>query len=412
MFDVIIIGSGFAGAQAAMTLVARGLKVAVISTNSSVTRYFSGAFDVLDDPSFSAPSFARSHSDSLASALTSLLARDPHHLYSMLGNLAGSKNIPKQVTSLAGEFFDHHGWQTTGDGQNYVYGIAPSGILKPTAYVLADQRTDDLFGRKVLIVGFDKLPDYSATRIATGLAPYIKGRAVTLGDTVAFPKSFPADVSQSLKTPKGWEALATALEGLLRDEDAIVLPPVFDGLEDLRNLEKRLQLPVRQTLSLVPSVTGERLTQAIEGKIAATTTFVREAVTGFEAREGAIVAVHTPSQVLEGRQIILATGKFLGGGITPEGREAVFGLTVTYNGKALPPKSGNDAIAAPQEVFMAGISVDRTLRPLDANGQVTYVNLHAAGRILAGSDPAIERSSFGLSLLSGHLAALQAASLL
>jgi glycerol-3-phosphate dehydrogenase subunit B len=53
----------------------------------------------------------------------------------------------------------------------------------------------------------------------------------------------------------------------------------------------------------------------------------------------------------------------------------------------------------------AGLAVDDTLRPLDAEGAPAFENLHAAGATLAGAAPWREASGNGLSLATGYAAA-------
>jgi glycerol-3-phosphate dehydrogenase subunit B len=53
----------------------------------------------------------------------------------------------------------------------------------------------------------------------------------------------------------------------------------------------------------------------------------------------------------------------------------------------------------------AGIAVDERLRPVDAEGNVAFDNLFAAGAALGGAEPWREMSGNGLALASGFAVA-------
>ncbi len=412
LFDTLIIGSGFAGFQAALTLAAAGKKVGVISTNSSATRYFSGAFDFLDDPSFSSPSFALNHPQSLTVALDSFMTRGGIHPYVALNDLAQTSGFSNQslshvLSGLAQNFFKALSIDVAGNGQDYLFGVAPSGILKPTAYLESSKDTSALFGQKTLIVGIEGLMDYSPLRLAQGLNHHIPCRAITVRLNLNYPRLLTQDVAHFLKTPAGLEELVSGISKNIQDEKFVLIPPVFLEQAELTKLEGRLGVGVRETLSLTPSLSGQRITQALESWLLKNVTVFKEAVVDYSVEKKRILSVKTASRDLPCRHVILATGKYLGGGISSLGKESLFGLPVYYGQKKRIPRTGNDDIGSSQEIFMAGVRTSPHLSPLGDDGKAAFGNLFAAGQILGGSDPAIDRSGFGVSLLSGHLAALQ-----
>jgi glycerol-3-phosphate dehydrogenase subunit B len=57
------------------------------------------------------------------------------------------------------------------------------------------------------------------------------------------------------------------------------------------------------------------------------------------------------------------------------------------------------------------VAVDVHGQPVDAQGRVVYTNLWAAGSVLAGTDPVLERSMEGVALASAVAAAERIAGL-
>src|SRR5690606_6634337 len=132
-----------------------------------------------------------------------------------------------------------------GNGEDYTYGLAPSGILKPTAYLHAPFAVSAVFGRKTLVVGIAGLSDYSAPRMAVGLMSQASCRTVTVTLPLHFPHLLTHDVARYLATPSGRDAWAAFLEDHLRDEEALVIPPVYSDFNGINELEARLRKPVR-----------------------------------------------------------------------------------------------------------------------------------------------------------------------
>ena len=59
-----------------------------------------------------------------------------------------------------------------------------------------------------------------------------------------------------------------------------------------------------------------------------------------------------------------------------------------------------------QPLFSAGVAADPLLRPrLGQDGPVAFPNLHVAGDLLGGFDPARERTGLGVALVTGAVAA-------
>jgi glycerol-3-phosphate dehydrogenase subunit B len=117
---------------------------------------------------------------------------------------------------------------------------------------------------------------------------------------------------------------------------------------------------------------------------------------------------------VESKSVVLATGKFIGGGITGDEsgfREPVFNLPpVTeefYSATGVLPlkHTSKFAITTSGQPFLAsGLSVDLTLRPVDKNGDPAYENLFSAGSTIAGYNYSAEKSGLGVALVTGYTA--------
>ena len=227
-----------------------------------------------------------------------------------------------------------------------------------------------------------------------------------------------------LRPPAGWSpvALAAALErepGPLADALAravretgatrAILPPVL-GLE--RGGEVRAALaaaagvPVGEMLGIPPSVPGWRLDRALLAVAEAHGVEVLAGRAGApEVEGGRVTAVQVRADDgaelrVAARAIVLAAGKFAGGGIVADGRlrEPALGcpVWVEHLGAVF---EAPDPLAltrperdAAQPLLGAGVRDDGSGRPVDRRGDVVYHNVRVAGSIRAG----IETARLGL----------------
>ena len=179
----------------------------------------------------------------------------------------------------------------------------------------------------------------------------------------------------------------------------------------MATLRQGLDTEVFEIPTLSPSVPGIRLTTALRQHLEGRGVRVEigmEAI-GFHA-EGKSHPVggdchQRPPLKHRAKAFLLATGGVLGGGFNSDhtGRfwEVVFGLPLTV------PQDRSQWFRPlffdpdGQPVFHGGVATNAELQPVDAQGEIVYANLWAAGGLLAGADPIQERSLEGIGIATG-----------
>jgi glycerol-3-phosphate dehydrogenase subunit B len=267
----------------------------------------------------------------------------------------------------------------------------------------------------------------AAERAALGLAP-VPARSVSLRLPAGLPVDSPARLAAALDDPDAFAAFADALVALADGAAAgrvWLLPPVL-GIgpvaPKLEGLRARLGGPVAETLSAVPDPThGYRLARALDAALDVAGVARRPGrVTGVEQREGRAAAVRVaeaagrPAVRLEADALVLATGRFLAGGLCERDGavgEPILGLPLfDARGDRVDGRPAHALVRRryldTHPLFSAGVTTDARLRPLTTPGGTPWLaNLHAAGELIGGFDPARDRSGLGVALVTGVLAA-------
>jgi glycerol-3-phosphate dehydrogenase subunit B len=412
MLDLLVIGAGLTGLSAAIHAAQAGLSVRVITKGLSSLHWAAGSIDLLgylpDDTPVDAP-FA---------SLDQLPA--PHPLRQM-----GAATLRQTFANL-------QSWLMV-QGLVYVGGAEernlwlPSAVgakrpayLAPTAQ--AEARLDD--PAPLLIVGFDRMRDFYPTLLADNLNRQgYPARAHTLPLSLLTDRRDANNVhlAEAIEHPAHLEVLTNALRQTVTPGERVAFPAIL-GLSQhaqvIAQLSNTLAAPIAEIPTLPPSVPGLRLHRAlvrtleqlggrVESNMAAT-----EFGTEFSTESGNItwVASATSARPLRHRAhaYLLATGGILGGGFNSDhnGRswETVFNLPLT-----LPTDRGHwfrpeflDRAGHP--IFQGGVQVNQAWQPVDAQGNVLYGNLWAAGNLLAYADAIRTRSREAVALASGAAA--------
>lgn len=200
-----------------------------------------------------------------------------------------------------------------------------------------------------------------------------------------------------------------------QDYSHIALPPII-GLDRAAGafaaLTGACSTPCFELLSAHPSLLGLRLQNALGRWVQKRARIVHGVVGHVEKDDHAVHAVQIVDRATEHcfkpRNVVLTTGKFIGGGLTHRGgfQETVLGLPVWRQDT---PVAGQSLVAlsaasfADEQPFMSvGLRVDAASRPLGANEQPAYENVFAAGALVQGCDYRAGRGSLGTALISGY----------
>jgi len=364
-FDVLVIGGGAAGVAAALAAAGRGARAGLVRPGPGVTAMAGGGWTgPLPDP--------------LAAAFAAAGLRF----------VPGPVRVPHPVGDV--RVFDH----------------APASH--------ADAAPED----GALVCGIEGLADYEPSVLA---ALWSDAAGVTLEA---------AEVRAGGPPRTGWSpvALAHALDreaGPLAESVAaavsragarrVILPAVL-GIARSEAARAAIRdaagVPVGEALGMPPSVPGWRLDRALLAVLdRAGVTVLSGRVTGRAAAEGRVRSVTVQgadgtAEEVEAGAFVLAAGKFAAGGIVADGdgaREPALGCPVRLeypggNGRDVDPLALTHADRTlPQPLLRAGVARDERARPVEATGDVAYLNVCVAGSIAAG----VETAALGL----GHAAA-------
>jgi len=409
--EAVIVGAGLAGLTAGVRLAEAGLRTTLVAKGPGATHLAPATIDVLG--------YTPDLVERPAAAFPSFAAERPDHPYARLS---------ADIVAASAEWLREHVPSLTYVGTIEENLLLPTavGVPKPSAFVPEAMAAGDLRpGGRFAFAGLRALKDFypayladnlSQAKLPTGVT--VDARPVHLTDPVTEADVSPIGYARMFEDLEFRSVVAAELLPRLEPGESVGFPSVL-GLHQHRttwlDLQDRLGRPVFEVPTLPPSVAGIRLFHSLRdafvragGRLVMGSTAV-----GAGTRNGVVdnVVIQTaaarPTPV-EARWFVLATGGFAEGAIFldsyGEVHESVFGLAV----------SGVPAAGEPrflpryfddQPTARAGITVDERLRPVDAEGNVAFDNLFAAGAALGGAEPWRELSGNGLALASGFAVA-------
>ena len=370
---VLVVGGGLAGFAAALAAKAEGAAVALVARAPGATSLYAGGMEI-------APA-------------AEVLAATPAHPLQRLGmdratlgaELDESCAWLQAVLGRAG--LELRGGARESGTYADVRGMPRTANLVPATVARGELLA--LRGRRVAVVGDPAIGEYDADATAMALRE------------LAGVEAEPVEVRVDGIGPGG---SITDLFGRPAPKprtraDVIAYPPGFTGLP-----ENGFEL-----LAAAPSPHGWRLQQAIDRVLeTAGVEIIRGAALSFMADGGRVAAVRAGDRLLDADAFVLATGRFIGGGLQKARaiREPLFRLDVFYEGRPADEQGvtlHHLEYLSPDPAFQAGLLTDPQLRPLDRHGRPAFENLRAAGAILGGRDYT-DGFGFGVPLLTGRLA--------
>lgn len=376
--DVLILGGGVAGVAAALAAAGVGARTALVRRGPGATALCAGGWTGMPPAGLSA---------ALAAA-----------------------DLPLDLRAAA---LPHP------DGRVLRYDAAPAGhggaqlmTDSPHAPPAPPAPGMPVAGERVLVCGIAGLPSFHAAALAALWA-----------DAGALPDGLLAAVSLSLAdTPAdGWSAAALAarlerepqlladpLAAAVRRLDAArVIVPAVLGLDAHGRVHGAVEagagVPVGEALGVAPSLPGWRLDRALLRALEdAGVAVISGPVTDRATADGAVpvvtVATAAGNVVLRSTAMVLATGRFIGGGVTAASRfiESALHIELAIDGvpgrNIVPAESLALTRAdrtASQPVLGIGVRTDADGRPVTARGDVVFRNVFAAGSIRAGEATAV-----------------------
>jgi glycerol-3-phosphate dehydrogenase subunit B len=419
--ELLVIGGGMAGAMAALSARRWDADVVLARRSFGATALSSGAVDVAADPR--APSGdLRSQLVAPEQAARELARSLPDHPYAIL-----ARQLPRlrETLRFAAEQLSS---VLAPPGERNALLPTPLGTVKPAAMAQISQTGADLASLPplVAVVQLRMSIGDDARIIAQGLESAAAALGRSLRAVVVESGYFamvddalrsPYERAELLERPGAIDEFAKELRVRLPPGiGAILLPPIF-GMHDpslVSKLAGLLGVPCAEVLSAAPSVPGIRLQQAIDAALARGGVRVIETEVHRAASAADAFALGTGG-LIEPRSTVLATGRFIGGGVVRASRfqESVLDLPVFAGAKRLEDQHIGDLLdpklLGEHTAIRAGVKIDDSLRPLGADGEPFHPRLFAAGSVIGGYDPALDKTGLGVAIFTGYLAGEAAA---
>ena len=402
-YDVVVVGNGLAGCSAALFAAQKGLRVAVVGTGSQLP-LSSGVFDLLGK----APGEEGIAMDPWK-ALEGLVASDEIHPYTKAGVEAVKSSFKAYADILNGESV---ACTATGENRKILtsVGTAKLTYLIPAAMengVAAMEKKD-----KTLVVGLRGLKGFSALQVAKSAQrfwPEIEGVEIAPEGLGRPGDLYPESLARELDLPRYREILAEAVKPHLNGHKAVGFPSILGmetNAEGMAHLEELLGVPCFEIPGMPPTAAGVRLREAMDRAFSKheVASFVGGRVKTIEMGEegyAAVASLRGEETRICGDRLILATGRFMGGGLEGDRlriKEPLLNLPVTQPESREEWHSCDLYDPKGHKLNLAGIEVDETMRPLNAEGKVISNTLFAVGSILAHQDWKREKSGAGISL--------------
>jgi glycerol-3-phosphate dehydrogenase subunit B len=432
---VAVIGGGLAGAAAALTIAESGAPVLLVAEGPGATALVAGTLDVAGaSPGIpTLPWRDRLRGNVLLPRERLALHRRgaATHPYAQL--FGGGEEIDRAEREIEAAMLRLAAWLAPSGlalaGSLAANRLLPSvpGTLRIADYALGPVAGADVLGAAELaVVDLPALEGWDARALARTLAHELDAlglRKLPLGVVhPALPEGLraeanPARLAAQLDRPGGRAALAESVRGLGAEGRVLLFPPVL-GLDASAALVAALEAAtgarVGEALAFPPhALCGYRLQRALDAALErAGVERVRGRVRSVAGADGdrlAFVLAGDEGRRIEADAVVLATGRFVGGGLEAGAdavREPLLSLPL-YDGDGrridgIPAwRSARKGYGNEQPLFSAGVRTDRRLRPLGGHGRPQHPRLFAAGDLLGGFDPSRERTGLGVALLSG-----------
>jgi len=398
-YDLIIIGSGFAGLSVAQRAYEKGLNFAIVSDGFGASQHFSGAFDLID-PRWRSPNLDIPNYPHLSSAFDDFVAAHPGHLYDEAGASAS------EIIEAMRAFFSFYNIPVCGDGSEYIFTLNSNGKVKPTAFALDSfGLASQDFKKKTVFVDLPMVPQYLSPLITNNLMVNFPDLSVVKCTGFVPNRTSPlVSLWQMFEQDEFQQKFLTFLKE--NKSDVMIVPPVWKNMSHAE-LEQELGVRIVEMLSVLPSMAGERMKKIVNSALNdKNIKYIKGRVSNFEASGDKInsITVEGIEGPLVADRIVLATGKFIGGGMERKNKilkESLFSLPLYSFGQAVGAAVNmEDLISQNPDSKQAIMNVGVSIKP-------SLQNLSVCGHVLSGFDFSRERNGFGTSVASSIRATIQ-----
>ena len=392
--DLCVIGAGLAGMAATVFAANRGLSVVQVGRTGEIM-FASGLLDLLGVHPVSEK---RTWTDPWA-AIEALQNDIPAHPYARL-----KKEDIRTAFDEILNFLEESGlyYHRRSDRNSDV--LTSLGRLK-TTYAVPHTMWKGVMALEekpaCLFIDIRGLKGFSARQLAAAMQerwPDVRAARISFPESDRLSELYSEHMANALLLPRNREKFAQTVAPEVKESELIGLPAML-GLyrtqEVIDHLEELIGVPFFEIPTIPPSVPGLRLKEAFERGLQS------KGVQYFSLQR--VLTVRQPSgrqfethigrddveQTLYSQGIILASGRFIGGGLHADRkriRETIFDLPVYQPDSRVEWHSRDFLDQKGHLVNQAGLDIDDTFRPLDDTDTPIFETLFAAGSILAHSD--------------------------
>ncbi|QJB57131.1 glycerol-3-phosphate dehydrogenase subunit GlpB [Pseudodesulfovibrio sp. zrk46] len=414
LYDVMVIGSGFAGMAAALFAAKRGLKVVQAGSTGGID-FSTGFIDLMGVH----PISEGKRWMNPWKAIDAVVADHPKHPYGLMT----SDEISASIDGFT-DFLAEQGLEYVGNDDRNTCTLTSAGTVKRT-YRLPKSawKGAEAFESKAptLIVDFNGLKGFSGNQLVENRKErWPELRTVRVDFPNGKGELYPEHMAWALADPANRVKLAETVMEHAGDAEYIGFPAVL-GLIDpqkiVDHLEELTGKHIFEIPTMPPSIAGPRLRAVFDRGLPAlgVQTLSQKMITGATMDGGVIhftVGKGKAANTVSAKSCILATGRFFGKGLKAQRDkiiEPVFGVPVCqpeardeWHGEAFFDKGGHP-------VNLAGVEVDSHLRPLGVDGSPMHDNLYAAGAVLAHHDWMRMKCGAGLAIATAYKAVVELA---
>ncbi len=391
-YDLLVIGSGFAGMAAALFAANRGLNVALTGANGGID-FSTGLIDLMAVHPLDT---GRCWDDPWA-AREAVIKDIPNHPYARVSR----ENTAHAVDAFC-NFLAEQGFPYLGNDTKNVRVLTPLGGTKITYRVAASVWEGvQAMERKAptLIVDFDGLKGFSGRQIVENQKENWPAlRSVTLGFPGSQGELYPQRMAWDLGIASQRRELVEQILPHAEKVEYIGFPAILglnEPMQCLSHLQELTGKKIFEIPTLPPAIAGTRLNALFERGLGkkGVQSFAQKMVCGVDMTDPEEFIFHLgktqPELTVGARTAILASGRFLGKGRYADRthiRETVFDLPVTQPESRLQWHQKKFFDPKGHPINQCGLETDQWLRPLDASGNPAHPHLYAAGAILAHND--------------------------